>query len=196
MQMEFQAHRHPQRRRVIGWLVAAPVVLAGCQAIRPGSTVRVGPDFGPVGADDAVALLPVANFTDVPQAGLRALALLEPALRIRGVQKLLPYPAQLGNESLFDPGEQRAQEAALAWAREQGARYAVLAAVNEWRYKTGIDGEPAVGLALQVRDLGNGQTVYAASGGRSGWARESLAAVAQQLFEELLAGWRRPASRR
>lgn len=186
----------PRRRHLTRWLLAAPLLpLAGCQALRPGSTVEVGPAFGPLPADAAVALLPVANYTDVPQAGLRALALLEPALRLRGVQRLLPYPARLGNESLFEPGEQRAQEAALAWAREQGARYAVLAAVNEWRYKTGIDGEPAVGLALQVRDLGDDRTVYAASGGRTGWARESLAAVAQQLLDELLAGWRRPAGR-
>ncbi|MDP2222454.1 MAG: penicillin-binding protein activator LpoB [Hydrogenophaga sp.] len=169
--------------------------LAACQALTPGSSVQVGEVFGPLPADAGVALLPVANYTDVPQAGLRALSLLEPALRLRGVQRLLLYPSRLGNESLFEPGEQKAQESALTWAREQGARYAVLAAVNEWRYKTGIDGEPAVGLALQVRDLGNDQTVYAASGGRTGWARESLAAVAQQLIHELLAGWRRSSGR-
>ena len=36
-----------------------------------------------MGVADKVALLPVANFTDVPQAGLRVEALLEPALRDR-----------------------------------------------------------------------------------------------------------------
>ncbi|MDP2415879.1 penicillin-binding protein activator LpoB [Rhodoferax sp.] len=174
-------------------LAAGLTPLAACQALTPGSSVQVGAAFGPLQADAVVALLPVANYTDVPQAGLRALALLEPALRLRGVQRLLPYPSRLGNETMFEPGEQKAQEAALVWAREQGARYAVFAAVNEWRYKTGIDGEPAVGMALLVRDLSNDRTIYAASGGRTGWARESLAAVAQQLINELLAGWRRPA---
>jgi polysaccharide biosynthesis protein PelC len=64
----------------------------------------------------------------------------------------------------------------------------VYGAVDEWRYKVGVDGEPAVGLVFQVKDLSNGQVVYSASGGKSGWSREALSAVAQKLTVELLAG--------
>jgi hypothetical protein len=162
--------------------------LSACGVVRPGSTIERPARFAP--QPGRVVLAPVVNYTDVPQAGLRALALLEPSLRLRGAD-LLVYPASLDSESMFEPGQRKAQEQALQWAREQKARYVVNAAVNEWRYKTGIDGEPAVGLAIQVVDLQDGRVVYAASGGRTGWAREGLAAVAQQLLDELLAAWAR-----
>ena len=123
-----------------------------------------------LGVADKVALLPVANFTDVPQAGLRVEALLEPALRQLGLRQLVLYPSTLNPETLFEPGERKAQAEAEKWARTQGMRYVVTAAVNEWRYKVGVDGEPAVGLMVQVKDLSNDQVVYSIAGGRTGRA--------------------------
>lgn len=154
-----------------------------------------------LGPADKVALLPVANFTDVPQAGLRVEALLEPALRQLGLRQLVLYPSTLNPETLFEPGERKAQAEAEKWARAQGMRYVVTAAVNEWRYKVGVDGEPAVGLMVQVKDLGNDQVVYSIAGGRTGGSREALAAVGQQLAAELVSGIRidttaRPAATR
>lgn len=52
----------------------------------------------------------------------------------------------------------------------------------------GVDGEPAVGLSVSIIDLESGAVVYAASGGKSGWSREALSAVAQKLARELLSG--------
>ncbi len=148
-----------------------------------------------IGAADKVAMLPVANFTDVPQAGLRVEALLEPALRQIGLRQLAVYPSELNPETLFEPGERKAQAEAEKWARGQAVRYVVSAAVNEWRYKVGVDGEPAVGLMVQVKDLTTGRVVYSAAGGRTGGSRESLAAVGQQLTALLVAGIRvEPAS--
>ena len=103
-----------------------------------------------IGLGDKVAMLPVANFTDVPQAGLRVEALLEPTLRQAGLRQLAVYPPELNPETLFEPGERKAQAEAEKWARGQGMRYVVSAAVNEWRYKVGVDGEPDVGLMVQV----------------------------------------------
>ena len=143
-----------------------------------------------LGVADKVALLPVANFTDVPQAGLRVEALLEPALRQLGLRQLVLYPSTLNPETLFEPGERKAQAEAEKWARTQGMRYVVTAAVNEWRYKVGVDGEPAVGLMVQVKDLSNDQVVYSIAGGRTGGSREALAAVGQQLAAELVSGIR------
>ena len=73
------------------------------------------------------------------------------------------------------------------WARSVGARYAIYGAVDEWRYKVGIDGEPAVGVALHIMDLQNNSVVWSGVGGKSGWSRESLAGVAQKLIKQLLA---------
>lgn len=149
-----------------------------------------------LGVADKVALLPVANFTDVPQAGLRVEALLEPALRQLGLRQLVLYPSTLNPETLFEPGERKAQAEAEKWARTQGMRYVVTAAVNEWRYKVGVDGEPAVGLMVQVKDLSNDQVVYSIAGGRTGGSREALAAVGQQLAAELVSGIRIDAAAR
>jgi len=136
------------------------------------------------------ALLPVANHTEVPQAGLRAEAIAETLLRARGVSSLVRYPPALNPETLFDPAERKLQVDAQKWARDSGARYALTGAVDEWRYKVGIDGEPAVGLALQVIDLQSGNVVWSAVGARSGWSREALSAVAQKLIRELLSSAR------
>jgi hypothetical protein len=132
------------------------------------------------------ALLPILNHTDVPQAGLRAEAITESLLRARGIGTLLRYPAALNPDTLFDPAERKVQDDARAWAREQGVRYAVYGAVDEWRYKVGVDGEPAVGITLSLFDLQSGEVTWSAVGAKSGWSRESLAGVAQKLIRELL----------
>lgn len=137
------------------------------------------------------ALLPIANHTETPQAGLRAEAIAEAVLRSLGVRELERYPASLNPESLLEPAERKLADAALAWAKTRGARYALTGSVEEWRYKVGVDGEPAVGITLSVIDLNSGAVVYSASGGKSGWSREALSAVAQKLLRELLADLRR-----
>ncbi len=103
---------------------------------------------------------------------------------------LVVYPAALNPETLFEPAERKAQAEAEKWARAQGMRYVVTGAVNEWRYKVGVDGEPAVGLMLQVKDLSRDLVVYSAAGGRTGGSREALAAVGQRLAAELVSGIR------
>ncbi len=134
-------------------------------------------------------LLPIVNHTDVPQAGLRAEAVTEVLLRKRGVSNLRRYPPTLNQDSLFEPAERKAVIDAMNWAREQGVIYALTGAVDEWRYKVGIDGEPAVGLTLQIINLTDGdRVVWSAAGSKSGWSREALSAVAQKLIKDMLSG--------
>ena len=151
------------------------------------SVIDHSPGSAALARDARWALLPIANHTDVPQAGLRAEAIIEALLRSRGVANLMRYPPSLNPETLFDPAERRVQVDAQKWARDQGARYGITGAVDEWRYKVGVDGEAAVGTALQVIDLQSGEVGWSAVGAKSGWSREALAAVAQKLIRELLA---------
>lgn len=171
------------RRNLLLALLAA-ALLAGC------AVIDRSPDGPRLERNARWALLPIANHTDVPQAGLRAEAITEGLLRARGLGNLVKYPPNLNPETLFEPAERRAQAEAQRWARGEGIRYGVLGAVDEWRYKVGVDGEPAVGLALQVVDLQSGAVVWSAVGARTGWSRESLAGVAQKLARDLLAGAR------
>lgn len=132
-------------------------------------------------------LLPMSNHTDTPQAGLAAESILEHQMRWRRIASLQHYPAALTRDSLFEPTERKVAEEAEKWARDQGAKFALVGSVQEWRYKVGIDGEPAVGVALKVVDLTSGQVVWSASGAKSGWSRQALSAVAQAVLTDLLA---------
>ena len=154
--------------------------LSGCTVTRNSSSTA------PLARDAKWALLPVLNHTESPQAGLRAEVITEALLRARGVNSLMRYPPTMSPESLLDPAERKAQQDAQKWAREQGARYGVQGAVDEWRYKVGVDGEPAVGVVLQVIDLQSGEVLWSGVGAKSGWSREALAAVAQKLIDALL----------
>jgi hypothetical protein len=161
-------------------VAAAGIVAAGCAVVD---------SSGPSGADRGArwALLPFANHTETPMAGNRAEAITEALLLSRGVAGVARYPASLAEDGLFEAdAARRTDEQARAWARTSGARYAVGGAVDEWRYKVGVDGEPAVGVALTIVDLADGRVIWSGVGGKSGWSREALAAVAQKLIGELL----------
>lgn len=156
------------------------ILLTACSTI---DTARA-PAFAP---NAQWALLPFVNNTETPQAGLRAEAIAESLMRAGTTVKLKRYPAGLNSETLFEPMDRKQVEAALEWARREGVRYALTGSVDEWRYKVGVDGEPAAGVALQVIDVQSGETVWAGAGGATGWSREALSAVAQKLLRRLLA---------
>jgi TolB-like protein len=161
-------------------LLALPLAFAAC------STVSV-PPAPALDRNAPWALLPMVNHTETPQAGLRAEAILESLLRGGGIASLRRYPSSIGGDALFEPSERKGVDRALDWARSQGARYAVTGTVDEWRYKVGVDGEPAVGFTLQVLDVQSGKVLWSAAGGRTGWSREALSAVAHQLLTRLSA---------
>lgn len=161
-------------------LAALLVTVSGCTTVDVGRAPNLahGASWG---------LLPFANHTETPQAGQRAESIAESLLRSEAGLGIRHYPAAIGTETLFEPADRKQAEAGLDWARAQGLRYAVAGSVDEWRYKVGVDGEPAVGLTLQVVDLSSGDVVWSAAGGKTGWSREGLSAVAQKLTRQLLA---------
>lgn len=132
-------------------------------------------------------LLPFRNQTETPQAGEKAEAILATLLRARGLQDLAPYraPSETAGE-IPDLDERRRADRAQSWARGQGFTYAVTGSVEEWRYRNGLDGEPAVGVTLQVIELSSGRVVWSASGALAGWGRDTLAGTAQQVMKSLL----------
>lgn len=168
----------PTRQVLLALLIA--LSLTGCAVTRHGGS------GAPLARDAKWALLPILNHTESPQAGLRAEVITEGLLRARGISNLLRYPPTMNAESLLDPAERKVQIDGQKWAREQGIRYGIQGAVDEWRYKVGVDGEPAVGVALQVIDLQSGDVVWSGVGAKSGWSREALSAVAQKLIDDLL----------
>lgn len=163
----------------LGSIAALALSLAAC------STTDIG-QAPAIPADARWGLLPFANHTETPQAGLRAESISESILRANGLTELRHYPASLNNETLFEPMDRKQFDAALDWARSENIGYALTGTVDEWRYKVGIDGEPAVGMTLQLIEVSSGKVVWAAAGAKSGWSREALSAVAQKLMRSLL----------
>ena len=167
--------------RIFSILLLAVLAAAGC------ATTDSGGRGSAIERNAKWVMLPVLNHTEVPQAGLRAEAITEGILRAHGVGDLTRYPATLNQDTLLQPSERKIMDEADKWARSHGARYAIYGAVDEWRYKVGIDGEPAVGVALHIMDLQSNAVVWSGVGGKSGWSRESLSGVAQKLIRGLLA---------
>jgi len=166
--------------RIFSILLLALLTATGCATTDSGGSAAIERNAKWV-------MLPVLNHTEVAQAGLRAEAITEGLLRAQGIADLTRYPATMNQDTLLQPSERKIYEDADKWARTQGARYAIYGAVDEWRYKVGIDGEPAVGVALHIMDLQNNAVIWSGVGGKSGWSRESLSGVAQKLIRGLLA---------
>jgi hypothetical protein len=154
------------------------VALMGC------SSMRTAPEVA-VDKQAQWALLPVMNHTETVQAGLRAEAIAENVLRSCGISRLIRYPMPMNKDVLFEPGDDRTVNDYLKWAKEKGAKYAVVGYVDEWRYKVGVDGEPAVGFAFKIIDVNSDAVLWSGSGGKSGWSREAVSAVAQKLIGDL-----------
>jgi hypothetical protein len=155
-----------------------------CAALVACSSV-IAPAPPPLQSGAPWSVLTIRNDTETPLAGNRAVAIVDSVLRAQGMNNLVVAPAAAHGEVLAEASDEQALAKSLAWARTQKIRYGITGTVTEWRYKAGVDGEPVVGLTLQLLDVESGKVLWSASGGRSGFSRESLAAVAQELVQKL-----------
>lgn len=119
----------------------------------------------------AWGVAPLVNYAQTPQAGERAEQILISILAEEGVRPLM-YP-QAPRQDLLLQDDRERQIQALDWARQQRLAYVITGSVEEWQYKNGLDGEPAVGVSLQVLEPATGRVVWSSSGARAGWSRES-----------------------
>lgn len=152
--------------------------LTGCAV----TNVHRGPDLS---GKANWALLPLANYAQEPEAGHRAEAILSTLLRNRGIENLQQY-SEANTNGFPELNDQKVKSKALQWAKHHNIRYAVGGAVEEWEYKSGLDGEPAIGITIQVTDVATGKVVWSASGARSGWGYGTLSGTAQKLLNNLL----------
>lgn len=129
-------------------------------------------------------VLPFSNLADTPRAGERVASISGSILRIRGVQELLEY--RDAREMLPELDDGHRLQDAITWAKAAGYSYGVTGTVEEWRYRGGTDGDPAVGVNLRVIDLVSGRTLWTASGSRAGWQQDTASGTAQRLLGQLL----------
>ena len=131
--------------------------------------------------EEVIAVLPLENYTETPMAGLRASSIVRGILRSKGYRVYEGFYLQ--EERDLTPQEIKKL---LEDVKKVGVRYAMIGSVNEWRYKTGIDSEPAVSITLKLYDLINDNIVWSSVGSRSGWSHESLGTVTQKLINKMI----------
>jgi TolB-like protein len=161
-------------------VAATALLLGACGSVRQTAAPALA-------AGDSIAVVPLANFTETPAAGSSATAIAANVLREYGLADVRVAPADASTNAMFDTAQREIGEKKLAWAREQHVKYVLTGAVEEWRYKAGVDGEPVAGVTFELIDVASGQVVWSATGSRSGWSRSSLANVASSLIGKLLA---------
>lgn len=167
-------------------VLLAALLLNGCAVY--GSNRINSTDAAPLDASAQWVLLPLSNYSQTPLAAERSEAILAALLRSRGVNTLAVYPESAvseGQDSMLSFGDVR-RRAGSNWAAGQTARYRIGGSVEEWRYKAGLDGEPAIGITLIVTDADSGKVLWTGTGARSGWGREGVAMTAHLVIESLL----------
>lgn len=168
--------------RSLQWIVSLAVsvlALGACSSIRQTAAPALG-------VQDSIAVVPMVNYTETPAAGGNAAAIAAGVLRTNGWSDVRIAPADESSSAMFDTAQRENGEKKLAWAREQHVKYVLSGAVEEWRYKTGVDGEPVAGVTLELIDTASGRVVWSATGTRTGWSRSSLSGVASTLIGGLL----------
>jgi len=133
--------------------------------------------FPPIASNQKIALYSLNNYTDTPRAGLRAANITEGLLLAKGYRISNSITAATRKMSLSEK---------IADARRHHARYLITGGVSEWRYKTGIDGEPAVSVQLKLIDTHSRRVVWSATGSDSSWGNTSIGVVAQNLISGML----------
>ena len=157
-------------------LMLAFVFLAGC-------SVMQSEQGSPIPKNAQFAVLPLVNLSQTPQAGDQAASVLTAILRAKGSQNVTLYLPDDRNPLLYDSSERHRE--ALQSARRDQAEYLFTGTVEEWRYKSGLDGEPAVGITLEIRRAEDNRVVWSGTSARTGWGREGLSVAAHRVLDKL-----------
>ena len=122
-----------------------------------------------------ISLFELNNYTDTPRAGMRAANIVEGVLLAKGFRVNTHLKQDLYTL-------QEAQKQAI----KDGSTYFLIGGVSEWRYKTGIDGEPAVSLQLTLYTTKNPHVIWSATGANNDWGNASIGSTAQILIETMM----------
>ena len=155
-------------------------VQSGCTHLDSSASIKLS-------KNESWVILPFQNLAETPRAGERVESILQSILKNHGVNKVAFFSRNdPGNLTLFiDDGKRL--ETAKKWAKSKGFRYGITGSVQEWRYKNGLDGEPAVGITLNIVDLKkNDGMLWTATASRTGWGAENLTRTTIKVLHTLL----------
>lgn len=168
--------------KVYSIVLVCLLLLIGCGTMQVNTSNR---PFS-LSSQDTIAVLPFNNMTETPEADERAADITAELLRTHNMT-VITYPHRPLRPTLIPTGRTPISRAmALGFAREHHTRYAVMGGVTEWNYKVGLDGEPAVGVNIEIIDTTSNQVVWNSVGSKSGCSRTALSTVAQRLIDTML----------
>ena len=133
--------------------------------------------------DKKYAISSFWNYTETPMAGLRAATIVEGVLAQKNITALSLIGG--GDEMGLSTTKKSFLIKKMKEAKAVGADYLIVGNVQEWRYKTGIDGEPVVSYSIKVINLQENATVFNGVGAKSAWGHKSIGMVAQEIAKDL-----------
>jgi TolB-like protein len=132
-------------------------------------------------------MLPFLNHSDTPEAGKRASDIAATLMRSKGINDVDEnYTMNSSSNLLSGLDQQKKLQEAIVRGQQKKYRYGFSGSVQEWRYKSGLDSEPAVGITLKVIDLNDGKVLWSASGSKTGWGRSSVSGTGHELMRVLI----------
>ncbi len=154
-------------------LVIISLVLLSCSSMV--ENVQRGLEKGPT-----FAVIPFENNTETPLAGLRVASIAEGVASSKGynVKRVMAYEQkEYTQEDIMN---------IINTLKDKNIDYVITGSVNEFRYKAGIDGEPAVSITLRIFSLKEDKWVYVATASRSGWYFQSVSTLAQSILNRII----------
>lgn len=136
---------------------------------------------GGAGNGPTFAVVPFENNTETPLAGLRVASIAEGVASSKGynlIKETIPYEQKDYTKEDI--------ENLISKLRDKGVDYVITGSVNEYRYKAGIDGEPAVSITLKIYSVKKGQYIYVAVASKSGWYFQSVSTLAQNVLNRII----------
>lgn len=174
----------PRLRLTLAWALIVALFLllhlTGCTQVMD---VKAS---APLAAEARWVLLPFGDYGETPQAGERAEELVTSMMRVRWNVDVERYPVTKESAALVDLDERQRYEQALKWARDENFVYGISGSVQEWRYRSGSEGEAAVGLTLKVVNIKTGRPEWLAAASRSGFGAQTVSGVAEQLVRKMI----------
>lgn len=125
-------------------------------------------------------VIPFENNTEVPLAGLRVASIAEAVAYSKGydVKRVMTYEQrEYTQEEIMN---------IISALKDKNVDYVITGSVNEFRYKAGIDGVPAVSITLRIFSLRGNRWVYVASVSKSGWYFQSVSTLAQNILNRMI----------
>lgn len=130
-------------------------------------------------------MLPSVNLSENSMSDKKAVSILSTLLRAKGIEITTDIVSNDGKD-LLTIAKQNEAQSSLEWAKNKKYSYGMTLTVEEWKYKSGLDALPVVGITLKIIKIDTGDVIWSVSGAKTGMPRQSIAAVSQDVMKAML----------